>query len=148
MTAQICARTVVQASGSGPVGTVPAWTGYTPAMIITWIATTLAVWATATLLPGFTVRNGMKGALVVGAVFGVLNALLRKFLVGVIKVGTLGLASLLGPLVTWLAVALLLVLTDKLSDTLKIKNFPTAFVGAIPITIGVEVVSRALRALF
>ena len=117
-------------------------------MLITWIATAIAVWATAVVLPGFSVKNGAKGALVVAAVFGLLNALFGRFLLGLFKLGTLGLASLLGPVATWLVMALLLVVTDKLSDTLKIKSFGWAFISAIPIAIGTELLKRVMHAVF
>ena len=44
-------------------------------LLISWLILTVAVWATASVLPGFHVKD-FKGALIVSAIFGLLNFVL------------------------------------------------------------------------
>src|SRR5262245_14922117 len=99
-------------------------------MLASWLVLSVAVWLTAAVLPGFEVR-GFKGAVIVAAIFGLLSWLLAKFLFGVIAFGTLGIGLLFAFLTRWLVMTLLIMLTDAISDHLKIKNFGTAALGAL-----------------
>ena len=99
-------------------------------LILSWLILSFAVWATAALLPGFHVKN-LTSALIVAAIFGVLNLLLGWLLFAVFTVATLGLAWLLAFITRWIINAILLVLTDKLTDHLKIDGFGWALGGAL-----------------
>lgn len=99
-------------------------------VLLSWLVLSLAVWLTAMVLPGFEVR-GFKGAIVVSALFGLLSWGLGHVLFFVIGIGTLGLGFLLAFITRWFVTALLLKLTDALSESLKIESFKTAFVGAL-----------------
>ena len=99
-------------------------------LLISWLILTVAVWATAAVLPGFHVKD-FKGALIVSAIFGLLNFLLGWLLFLVFTVATLGLAWLLAFITRWLINALLLKLTDRLTDHLKIDSFGWALGGAL-----------------
>lgn len=103
-------------------------------LLLSWLIMTLAVWATAALLPGFHVRS-LKGALIVAAIFGILNFLLGWILFAILAVFTLGLAWLLAFITRWIINAILLKLTDALTDELKIDSFGWALVGALVISV-------------
>jgi putative membrane protein len=102
-------------------------------LVLSFLISSAAIWLTAELLPGFTVR-GFKGALIVAAVLGVLQVVMGWLLYLVIGLATLGLGFLLGFLTRVLVTALLLMLTDKLATSLKIKDFPNALLGALIIS--------------
>ena len=103
-------------------------------LIISWLILTLAVWATASILPGFHVKD-FKGALIVSAIFGLLNFFLGWLLFFVFTVATLGLAWLLAFITRWVINALLLMVTDRLTDHLKIDGAGWAFAGAFVISL-------------
>lgn len=116
------------------------------ALIVSWLVLSLAVWVTAAVLPGFHLKDG-RSALLVAAIFGLLNFLLSKLLFVIFSVITLGIAWLLGLLTRWLINALLLVLTDKLTDQLKIDHFGWALLGSLIISVVSTVAGWVLRFL-
>ena len=97
-------------------------------LILSWLILSVAVWLTAAILPGFHVKN-FGSAVLVAAVFGVLNFLLGWLLFAVFTVVTLGIAWLLAFITRWIINAILLVLTDKLTDHLHIDGFGWALGG-------------------
>jgi len=99
-----------------------------------WLSTSVAVFIAAEALPGFEVK-GVTGALIVAAILGLLQWLFGWLLFGIIGIGTLGIGFILAPLTSWVVTTVLLVATDKLSGQLTIKDFPTALVGAVVITV-------------
>jgi putative membrane protein len=103
-------------------------------LLLSWLIMTLAVWATAALLPGFHVRS-LTGALIVAAIFGILNFLLGWILFAILAAFTLGLAWLLAFITRWIINAILLKLTDALTDELRIDGFGWALVGALVISV-------------
>jgi putative membrane protein len=115
-------------------------------LILSWLILSFAVWATDALLPGFHVKSP-KSAFLVAAIFGVLNFLLGWILFALFTVATLGLAWLLAFITRWIINAILLVLTDKLTDHLKIDSFGWALAGAFAMsaigTLGQWLVNRA-----
>jgi putative membrane protein len=113
-------------------------------LLITWLITSAAVWVTAQILPGFSVA-GFKGALVASAVIGLLQVLIGWLLFFVIGVGTLGIGFLLAFITRVVVTAVLIVLTDKLTVSLKVKSFGVAFIGAIMISAVSTVLTRVLR---
>jgi putative membrane protein len=116
-------------------------------LIVSWLVLSLAVWVTAAVLPGFHLK-GVTGALLVAAIFGLLNFLLGWLFFTVFTVVTLGLAWLLAFITRWIINAILLVITDKLTDQLKIDNFGWALAGALIISIVSSVVGVVLRVAF
>ena len=109
-------------------------------ILISWLVLALIVWLTAVVLPGFEVR-GFKGAIIVAAVFGIMNWLLGWFLFAVIGIATLGIGFLLAFVTHWIVNALLLKLTDAVSRSLTIRSFGHALMGAAVIGL-FSVVSR------
>jgi putative membrane protein len=102
-------------------------------LILSWLIMSLAVWATAALLPGFHIKSP-KSALLVAAIFGILNFLLGWILFAIFTVFTLGIAWLLSFITRWIINAILLKVTDALTDHLKIDGFGWALLGALVIS--------------
>lgn len=103
-------------------------------ILLSWLILSFAVWLTATVLPGFHVKS-FGSAVLVAAIFGVLNFLVGWLLFAVFTVVTLGLAWLLAFITRWIINAILLMLTDKLTDHLKIDSFGWALGGALMMSV-------------
>jgi putative membrane protein len=103
-------------------------------LILSWLILSVAVWLTAAILPGVHVKN-FGSAILVAAIFGVLNFLLGWLLFAVFTVVTLGIAWLLAFITRWIINAILLVLTDKLTDRLHIDGFGWALGGALMMSV-------------
>lgn len=116
-------------------------------LLITWLSSALALWLTALVLPGFDVKNGFKGAAWVAVILGLLQAVFGWLIYGVLIVGTLGLGLLFKSITQLVVTTLLLVITDKVSDTLKIQSFWTAALGALLTTVGTVLLSSIIRGL-
>jgi putative membrane protein len=99
-------------------------------VLLSWLIVTIAVWLTAAALPGVHVKS-FGSALLVAAIYGVLNFLLGWLLFAVFAIATLGLAWLLAFITRWIINAILLVLTDRLTDRLKVDSFGWALGGAL-----------------
>jgi putative membrane protein len=99
-------------------------------LILSWLVLSFAVWVTDALLPGFHLK-GPKSALLIAAIYGLLNFLLGWLLFALFTVATLGIAWLLAFITRVIINALLLMLTDKLTDHLKIDGFGWALGGAV-----------------
>jgi putative membrane protein len=112
-------------------------------LLLSWLILSIAVWATAAVLPGFHVKD-FKSAVIVAALFGLLNFFLGWLLFVIFAVVTLGLAWLLAFLTRWVINALLLKLTDALTDHLKIDSLGWAFGGALMISIVAAVIQMLL----
>lgn len=111
-------------------------------MLISWLILSFGVWVTAAVLPGFRVKD-FRSAIIVAAIFGLLNFFLGWLLFAVFTVLTIGLAWLFAFITRWVINAILLVLTDRFTDHLTIDRFSTAFLGALIISL-VAGVTRAL----
>lgn len=98
-------------------------------LLLSWLILTLAVWLTAVLLPGFHIKN-FSSAILVAALFGVLNFFLGWLLFAVFTVATLGIAWLLAFITRWVIDAIILKLVDSLTDRLKIDGLGWALAGA------------------
>jgi len=99
-------------------------------LILSWLILSFAVWLTAVILPGFHVRS-VGSAILVAALFGILNFFLGWIFFVLFTVATLGLAWLLAFLTRWIINAILLKLTDALTDRLTIDGFGWALAGAL-----------------
>jgi putative membrane protein len=88
-------------------------------ILIRWAALAAAFAVTAWLLDGVDVSGGFWGYVWVSALFGVINAILGTFL----RILTLPLTLLTFGLFLILVNALMLELTDAISDTLTIDEF-------------------------
>jgi putative membrane protein len=104
-------------------------------ILISWLILSGAFYLTAELLPGFELKGGARGALLVAALFGVVNWLIGWLLFVIIGIASLGIGFLLAFLTRWLVNAILLKVVDAVSDTLNIKSFGTAMIGALIISL-------------
>jgi putative membrane protein len=94
----------------------------------------VAVWLTAEVLPGFHVKS-FRSAIIVAAMFGLLNFLLGWLLFAVFALATLGIGLLLAFITRWIVNAIVLKLTDSLTDHLTIDSFGWALAGALLISV-------------
>lgn len=99
-------------------------------LLLSWLILSLAVWITAAVLPGFHVKDFVS-AVLVAAIFGILNFLLGWLLFALFTVVTLGIAWLLAFITRWIINAILLMLTDRLTDRLRVDSFGWALGGAL-----------------
>lgn len=116
-------------------------------LILSWLILSAAVWLTAAILPGFHVKN-FGSAILVAAIFGVLNFLLGWLLFAIFAVVTLGIAWLLAFVTRWIINAILLVLTDRLTDHLHIDGFGWALGGALLMSVLGTLGEWLVRGLF
>jgi putative membrane protein len=94
-------------------------------------AVALAVWVTTMIVPGIQVSGGLRNYLVIALILALINATLGTLL----KILTLPLAFLsLGISLLVVNTAMLLI-TDRLTESMKITGFWSAFFGAILISI-------------
>lgn len=107
-----------------------------PKIIARWIILTIAIAATAYLIPGVTVTGGIVGMIVVAAIFGLVNAFVRPIL----KLLTCPLIALTLGLFTLVINTLMFWLTAQLSaqvstGVLHVDSFWTAFLASIVVSI-------------
>lgn len=99
-------------------------------LLLSWLILSVAVWLTAAVLPGFHVKS-FGSAVLVAAIFGVLNVLIGWLLFALFTIATLGLAWLLAFITRWIIDAILLLLTSQFTDQLNIESFGWALGGAL-----------------
>ncbi len=99
-------------------------------ILISWALYTAALALVAVVLPGFQIKGGLKGTLTVAAVFGLLNWALAWLLTLLMGVFTLGLAWVWTTVTQTIVMAILLSVTDGVTDKLKIKSFWIALLAA------------------
>ncbi len=116
-------------------------------MFFAWLVLSFAVWVTAAVLPGFHVKS-FGSAVLVAALFGVLNFLLGWLMFAAFTVITLGIAWLLAFITRWIINAILLVLTDKLTDHLTIDSFGWALGGALMMSLVGTAAEWAVQSAF
>lgn len=116
-------------------------------LLLSWAVLSLAVWVTAELLPGFHVKS-FGGAFVVAGIYGVLSVLLGWLLFTFFAIATLGIGLLFAFITRWIVNAILLTITDSVSDTLTIDSFGWSLGGAAMISVLQTVGEAAVRALF
>jgi putative membrane protein len=117
-------------------------------VLLQWAVLAFAFWLTAKIVPGFRIA-GLWDAIVVAAIFGVVNFLLGTILYYVIGFATLGIGLLLSVLTHWFVNAILLKLTDALTSRLEVRSFGTALLAALVMSIlgkiGIYVVNLAMH---
>jgi putative membrane protein len=113
-------------------------------VLLSWLSLSVGLWLTAALVPGFQIR-GFKGALVVGAVFGALHWAIGWLLFTAIGISTLFIGFVFAFLTRWLVSAILLKLTDALTESLSIDRFRTALVGSAVLSVLSAILEIVLR---
>jgi putative membrane protein len=116
-------------------------------LILSWLILSFAVWVTDAILPGFHTKNA-KSAFLIAAIFGVLNFLLGWLFFALFTIATLGIAWLLAFITRWIINAILLVITDKLTDHLKIDGFGWALGGAFVMSLVGTIGEWLVRSVF
>jgi putative membrane protein len=116
-------------------------------LLLSWLILSFAVWVTAVVLPGFHVKS-FGSAVLVAAIFGILNFLLGWLLFAIFTIATLGLAWLLAFITRWIINAILLVLTDRLTDHLTIDSFGWALGGALMMSVIGTLGEMLVRGIF
>jgi putative membrane protein len=99
-------------------------------LVLSWLILSLAVWITAVVLPGFHLKS-FGSAILVAALFGVLNFLLGWIFFVAFTIATLGIALLLAFITRWIINAIILKIVDSLTDHLTIDSFGWALGGAL-----------------
>ena len=113
-------------------------------LLVSWLSLSLALFVTSLVVPGFRI-DGFKGALVVGAVFGVLNFAIGWLLFGIIGFSTLFIGFIFAFVTRWIVDAILLKLTDAFTDSLSIDGFPTALIASAVLSLVSAVESWLFR---
>ena len=99
-------------------------------LLLSWLILAFSVWAAAELLPGVKL-GGPKDALVVSAVFGILNFCIGYVLFILMGVGTLGLGFLFAFFTRWMVNAVLLKFTAALTPRIQLRSFGWALLCAM-----------------
>jgi len=102
--------------------------------ILSWLVMALAVWLTAAVLPGVRVKS-LPSALIIAAIFGVLNFFLGWLFFGAFTIVTLGLAWLFAFITRIVIDAILLKITDAMTDRLTIDGFGWALGAAVMMSV-------------
>lgn len=105
------------------------------AILITWAALTVAMWLSARFLPSMQIRGGLGSHLVVSGAFGVLLALTGWFFHLVLGVASLGLLFVFSFVARVLVGAIVLKITDALSDRLRVDGWGTAALASLIISV-------------
>ena len=95
-----------------------------------WLILAVSFLITAKIVPGVRL-SGFWDAIVVAAIFGVLNFLLGWLLYVFIGIATLGIGFLLSFLLRWVVNAILLKITDAFTSRLDVRSFGTALIAAL-----------------
>lgn len=103
-----------------------------------------SVWITAEVLPGIKVKS-FWDAIIVSIIFGLANFFFGWFLFVFIGIATIGLGFIFAFLTRVVVSALLLMLTDKLTDRLTVQSFGWAFWGAVVISVLSFVIEKVLH---
>lgn len=114
-------------------------------ILISWGALTVAMWAAARLLPSMEIRGGIGSHLLVSAGFGLLLTLTGWALHLVLGVASFGLLFVFGFVARVLVGAIVLKITDALSERLRVDGFGTALLASLIIALvgsGVEALVR------
>jgi putative membrane protein len=98
-------------------------------LLAAWVTLAFGLWIISALLPGFSVK-GFQGALIGGAVFGILHFFIGWLLFVLIGVGTLFIGFVFAFITRWIVTAIVLKITDAFSDNIQIDSFGTALLAS------------------
>ena len=106
---------------------------YTLAMgfIGTWLVLSLSLWVASKLLKNMKIEGGIGSVLIISAIFGLLTYFAGAALFALLGTITLGLGFLFAFITRVVVAAILLKVTDALTDRLTVKGFGTAIIAAI-----------------
>ena len=110
-------------------------------LILRWVILAVAIGVTAWLLPGLQVSGGLWGLIIVAAVFGLVNAVVRP----IVALFTCPLIILTLGLFLLVINALMLSLTAWLTPFLSVSGFWTTFFASLIISIISAVLATLLH---
>lgn len=110
-------------------------------MLLRWILLTISLAGTAALLPGVQVSGGVWPVLWTAALFALVNVLIGTLL----RIITLPLMLLTLGLFTIVVNAVVLWLTDVLTDSLEVDGFWAGLFGALCITVLAAILHLLVR---
>ena len=110
-------------------------------ILIRLLINALALWVTAAILPGLTLKDGFLNLLIVALIFGAVNAFIKpiaKLLTLPLRVATLGLFTIV-------VNAFMVLLTDWLTDLITLDGgFFEQFLTALGAALIISIVSTVL----
>lgn len=107
-------------------------------LLFRWAALALAFWAATALIPGIKVNGGVGTYLWVALLFGLINAILGS----VVKILTFPLTLITFGFFIFIINAAMLSLTARWSTSLDIKDFWSALLASLIITVITSVLRR------
>jgi putative membrane protein len=110
-------------------------------LIVRLVAGALAFWAATSLLDGITVNGGAWTYLWVALLFGLINGVIGSL----VKLLTLPAILLSLGLFTFVINAAMLMLTARLSDALDVKDFWSALVASLIISIVTTIINKSFK---
>ena len=100
-------------------------------LVIRLFINAVALWGASEIVGGIALTDDFTGVLVVAAIFGLVNALIKPF----VTLLALPLILLTLGLITIVINALMLMLTAWISDSLAVEGFWSALLGALVISV-------------
>lgn len=111
-------------------------------MLITWVVLTIGFLVAGALVPRFSVKNWV-GAVIIGAIYGVLMATLGKFLFGLFAIGSIGLALVFDGVTTFIISVIVIKIADLFTDSVDVDGWVPAVLGAL-VLVGVSAAKNFL----
>ena len=105
----------------------------------------LSLFVAARVLDGMKIKGGLLSHAIVGLFFAVLHWALGEALYRALGVLTLGVGFLLATITRLVASAIVLKIVDALSDRVEVKDFKTAFLAALLMSLVSSVTEALLR---
>lgn len=114
-------------------------------ILVSWVVTTLSLFVASRVLDGMKLKGGVVSHLFVAALFGILNVFLGQLIYLAIGLGTLGLGFLLAFVTRLVATAIVLKVVGALTSRLSVKDFKTAFLAALLMSLTATVAEIIFR---
>lgn len=116
-------------------------------ILVTWAVLTLAMWFASAVLRRMEIKGGVVSHLVVSGLFGVLLFFTGWVFHVALAFMSFGLILFFSFVAKVLVGAIVLKLTDGLTDRLKVKGFGTAILAALIISVTGTVAEAVLRSI-
>lgn len=114
-------------------------------VLVSFLVLLVSLFVASRVLDGMEIKGGALSHVFVGVIFGLLNMVLGPALFAAIGIGTLGLGFLLAFVTRLVATAIVLKVVDALTDRLKVKNFKTAFLAALLMSLTTSVCEAVIE---
>lgn len=110
-------------------------------LFIRWVINAFALWAAAALVSGIELSGGWVSILIVAAIFGIINTILKP----IVKLFSIPFIILTLGLFSLIINATMLGLTAYLTDALQVDGFWSAVLGSIIISIISTLLNVAIK---